>query len=319
MIQEVPINKVRPNPYCTREKSSEALSEEAIDSLADEIKTLGWWGGSFKARQRNGVFELAFGKRRLAALKKLGHKTLTLDVERLTDEQMKLLMAAENFQRHSLTEWEKLAVWEQVKELMGGGHGSTAKAARLLGISDNTASDYNTGLKYRNLKSPDGDFSARAMRIADALGGEQMVKVAAEKKLHQRTLEDIRVEIHRADEAHEAPKAKLIDAAKHGRILHADDVKRVAREIKMEEFTDRILKAREENAPDLMEVVKLWVEQDLPEMISKIGQVASKSSYADYIVEGNPKLASRFKALLKDLVRVVDKLERNIIPRLEAK
>jgi ParB/RepB/Spo0J family partition protein len=313
-IQEVPITKIRPNPFCPRKKSGEAMSKEAIESFAKEIKDLGWWGGALKARQKNGIYELAFGSRRLQALKSLGHKTIVLDVEALTNEQMKLLMAAENFQRHALTEEEKLVVWKEIKALMGG---STGKSAKMLGISGEVATAYNKALEYADKGFRSSGISARALLEADSLGGEEMVRVAAKKGLGAGAITRISAEINRAAAKHEAPKEKLVAAAKKGRIASADDVKDAVREIKQEAFNEKVRDAKKKHPPDLIKVIETWCK-DLPPIIEQIGEVASLKSYADYIMDADPKLAGKFRGILRDLIRVAAKLEENILPRLEA-
>ena len=81
-------------------------------------------------------------------------------------------------------------------------------------------------------------------------------------------------------------------------------------------FEEKIKQARKKAPPpDLLKVVASWVK-DLPDIIEKLEEVASEKEYAKYILDGDPKLASEFKRLLVQLVKVAGRLEQNIVPRL---
>jgi len=322
MIEKVSLSKIKGNPFFSRSKKSEALSEESIGMLAAEIKKLGWFGTALKARKVDGKYEIAFGHRRVEALRELKMDAVDLDIEDLSDQDMKLLMAVENFQRHALAEEDKLKVWEMVKKLSGD---NRAEAARILGIGKQTARAFDAALKYVDEKGSPGTLSSRDILAAEDLAGEPGVRIAARKRLKKDALEGISSGISRAatfksstgkTEINRKLKERLVERFTRGEISHADDVPKVKRKIAQEEFEERIKSAKKKAPPDLLEVVNQWVE-DIPEIVEKLEVIANSKEYADYIVEANPVLARKFKQSLKSLLAVTARLDRMILPRLE--
>lgn len=315
MIKEVPIKLVRPNPFHARNKGSEAMSEQAIAALADEIKELGYWEAPLRARKRNGKFEIVWGHRRLKALTKLRRGKVVLDVQDLTDDQMLLEMAVENFQRHALTDSEKRSVWRKVKEQCGG---SIEDARKILGLPSKSARDLNIACKAEDEKASLETLSNATAARAHQFGGKEMVDTARRKRMAREQIDTISRAINQRSRDNPSLAEPLKQAAKKGKISSAEDVDREARKFQQKRFDDAVKKAKKKAPRDLLKVVSGWVD-DLPEIIEKLDAVASSREYADYIVEGDPKLAAAFKRQLRDLVRVAGRLEKNILLRLEKK
>src|SRR5262245_17666149 len=326
-IRSIPIEKVRPNPFCPRSTKGESMSKEVIAEFAAEIDELGWWGTALKARKVDDHHEIAFGRRRLAALKKLGKKTVDLEVEDLDDTQMKMLTATENFQRHGLTDEERVEVWRQIYGVCGD---NMEKARAILGISKPTAQAYCDVLAYEKrkpgAKKIAKDISPRTVTEAKRLGAllssegaDDMIETTrrrAGKEFGANVIRNIHTKIVEIAKDNARLKQDLVREAIAGRIKNDDAVEPAARRIRQRRFDEKIKAAKEKaGPPDLLEVIAGWVNE-LPEIIEKIAFIARSKEYAEYIVEGDPVLASQFKKLLRELVTAAHKLEDNIVPRL---
>jgi ParB family chromosome partitioning protein len=101
MIREVKVSDIKPNPFQARKTQD----QDAIRSLANEIKTVGLWPGALRGRQKNGHIELCFGHRRLEAVKLLGWKKV--EVVELSDEELALQSLIENLQREGLNDADR--------------------------------------------------------------------------------------------------------------------------------------------------------------------------------------------------------------------
>lgn len=312
MIESVPISKIRPNPTFTRAKDSEAMSEDAIAMLAQEIKKIGWFGGALKARQVNGRYELAYGHRRLEALRKLGREAVDLEIEEISDEDMARFMAVENFQRHALTEEEKIRVWKTIKKQCGN---DSLAARKLLGLGRDAAVAYDRALEYDSRKSRPAEISAYALYQADELGGEEMVKVAQKHRLGQHAIKEIRAKIEEEAGRDNALKERLVKKAKEGKILHAEDVKKEAWKVKEKKFDEEIRdtekKFRKKHGIDVMELLSSW-HRTFPGQTRLMKAVHSDSEYIECMIRENPKMAREVGEFLLELAEIAGKLGKAI-------
>jgi ParB/RepB/Spo0J family partition protein len=327
-VKKVSIDLVDPNPFQVRDKKSMALSAESIKTLAAEMKERGVWEHALRARKNGRRYELCFGHRRLAAMKRLGIRRVLVDVVDLNDDEMATDTLVENFQRNSLADGEKRKAWALLKtiELERNKKGATERAAKLLGISGRTAASLNkaTSKTYANPKSAALQISAAALAQADTLGeiadqgkGPEMVETAANLKIGQQQLMQITTAINKYE--HKTVRAKLAKEAIKGNIETVKDVEKAKRKID-KETVERLKKkvAGGEDIPqDLTEVVRQW-NKDLPEIIEKLELVASQTMYADYIADRAPAIAAKFRENLLRLKVAAATIAKRILPRLEA-
>lgn len=93
MIKTLPLEVLRPNPF--RELDKSYFDEDVIVELMESMSRNGVWAG-IRARQNNGVYEIAFGHHRLEAMKRLKVKEAIVDVQKIDDLHMITEMADEN-------------------------------------------------------------------------------------------------------------------------------------------------------------------------------------------------------------------------------
>ncbi len=111
---KIPINMIDPNPHQIREKHD----EDMISSIA--VSALGRHGilqSPMVRMKEDGRFETVYGHGRVRAAKVAGIKELECRVESdVTDREMNLYMGQENLLRSNLSEKERMAWLEQVRE-----------------------------------------------------------------------------------------------------------------------------------------------------------------------------------------------------------
>jgi len=294
------------------------MGDEALGMFAAEIKKLGWFGGNLKARRVNGRYELAFGHRRLEALRRLGREEVDLEVEDLSDEDMARYMAVENFQRHGLTEEERLRVWILVRDKVCGGDPNQAR--KLLGLGQYLALSLERAAKYSKGNNAGPLISASTILEADRLGGEPMVKTAAALKLGPDVVKHIHEQINKEAGRDAELKERLVKKATEGKIRHPEDVKKEAWKAKEKKFDEWMKegekKYRQKHPPDLEEHILGW-NKALPPFLDVLEQVASSAKYGEYIMEVNPKAGRELKDHLKRLLAIADKLQKNLMLKLE--
>ena len=319
-IKKVDIGLVDPNPFQVRDKKSVALSRESISDLAKEMRERGVWG-AIRARKVGSRYQICFGHRRLRALKHMREKTVTLDVVDLDDQEMKIDMAVENFQRRNLTNNEKLKAWKMLLDEFKDDPKPVQRTSKLLGISQETAAHYNTVANLYSNSPQVIELGVVTVSYAHRLGeragkglGPKMVRTAAKKKLNQPQLRNISAAISKQPKVLQDVLAEL---AVNGRISNADDVAKqrsVLDRKKIQEFKAKALK--DMPPTDLVDVVRQW-NQDLPEIIQKLEVVASQTEYADYIAERAPRVAMTFRENLERLTKACETISKGILPRLE--
>lgn len=101
--QDVPIERIRPNPFQARVKFKD------IDVLADSMRTHGFTSRLRVRRDPSQpqFFQLVYGERRLRAAQAAGVKLIPCDVALYTDQQMRELGLTENLQRTDLEPLEE--------------------------------------------------------------------------------------------------------------------------------------------------------------------------------------------------------------------
>ena len=105
----VPVKKIRPNPYQPRKH----IEPEKIEELAQSIKTYGLLQPLIVRKFQEG-FELVAGHRRLMACEKLGWTEVAAIVRELSDSAMATVALIENLQRENLTFLEEAEGYERL-------------------------------------------------------------------------------------------------------------------------------------------------------------------------------------------------------------
>ncbi len=138
-IQEVPLDKVKPNPHQPRTQFDMA----ELESLAQSIKQHGILHPPVVSARDDGSYELVAGERRIRAAKLAGLKAVPVII-RSFDEQQKLELALlENLQRAELNPVETAVAYhklmeefnltlDQVAARMGKAKSTVANTLRLL-------------------------------------------------------------------------------------------------------------------------------------------------------------------------------------------
>lgn len=109
--EEIPIEKIQPNPFQTRKifdsEVMTGIATSAMDNLGIRNAPI-----VRPHPNGNGMFQLASGEGRLKAWKTLGKTSLMCRVENLTDSQMKKEVLVENVNRSDLSEEERFQALE---------------------------------------------------------------------------------------------------------------------------------------------------------------------------------------------------------------
>lgn len=113
-IEDVPIEKVLPNPYQPRTNFDERLIEE----LATSIKSYGLLQPII-VRKKGELYYLIAGERRLRACKHLGYSKIKAIVINVTDIESAILALIENIQRQDLDFFEEAQGYKQLADEFG--------------------------------------------------------------------------------------------------------------------------------------------------------------------------------------------------------
>ncbi|MDQ4074740.1 MAG: ParB/RepB/Spo0J family partition protein [Chloroflexota bacterium] len=114
VVEEVPLGRIRPNPFQPRW----AADESTIRELAHSMQQRGFFG-ALTARRRGRWYELAYGHQRLEAARRVELATLPLEVRELSDEEMLEYALSENLQRKDLSQLEEGEMFLRWQEELG--------------------------------------------------------------------------------------------------------------------------------------------------------------------------------------------------------
>lgn len=291
MITKVKVRDIEPNPYQARK----AYDRESIQSLAAEIKTVGLWPGALRGRRHNGKVQLCFGHRRLDAIKLLKWQEVDVDIVDLSDDEMATQSLIENLQREGLNDVDKaegiVALVKQLKKSKGHDEAQAIQEiAHKMGLSVPWTKDlmristFDDSAKQEIRK---GRIAGRTALEANRIGGMEMIKVAAEKKLPVHTLTSIGKKISEIPDAEvrERIKKKVLK----GEVTSPDEIQRKARELGGR---------RQKNLPpDLIIVFSRWTE----EIKKWNAQLDAVFPYLEYL-DSQPKIAEEFRSAVRELI-----------------
>lgn len=141
-LRELPVSRVRPNPYQPRTHFDPAALEELIAS----IQASGLLQ-PIVVRERTGYYELIAGERRLRAVQQLGWEKVPAVIKDVDDRTLLTLALVENLQRHDLSPVDEAAGYQrlldefqlpqaEVARLVGRNRSTVANLLRLLKLPD---------------------------------------------------------------------------------------------------------------------------------------------------------------------------------------
>ena len=139
--QQVPLSKVRPNPFQPRK----TFRPEDLQELVASVKERGILQ-PILARKKGDVWEIIAGERRYRAAQKLGHLTIPVIEVQASDVESLELALIENLQRSDLSPLEEAEGYrrlqdefnmtqEQIAQKVGKDRATVANAMRLLKLS----------------------------------------------------------------------------------------------------------------------------------------------------------------------------------------
>ncbi len=141
-VQEIPVDRIRPNPNQPRR----AFAREGLEELAESIRAYGILQPLTVRRTETG-YELVAGERRLRAARLAGLGSVPCLVARVGEEDSALLALIENLQRRDLDFWEEAEALARLISLYGL---SQEQAAEKLGKSQSGVAN-----KLRLLRLPE--------------------------------------------------------------------------------------------------------------------------------------------------------------------
>lgn len=108
-IKEIPIDKLRVNPYQPRK----TFNEESLNELAQSIKEHGVFQPIIVKKSIKD-YEIVAGERRYRASKIAGKETIPCIIREFTDEQMMEIAVLENLQRENLNSIEEAMAYQSL-------------------------------------------------------------------------------------------------------------------------------------------------------------------------------------------------------------
>ena len=134
-IQELPLEKIAPNPDQPRKH----FEQDALDELAASLKTLGLVQPITVQALPSGTFQIISGERRWRAAQMAGLKTLPAYIRATQPSELLELALIENIQREDLNAIEVALAYQQLTEQHGL---SQSKVAERVGKKRVTISNY---------------------------------------------------------------------------------------------------------------------------------------------------------------------------------
>lgn len=123
MIQEIPLDEIRPNPHQPRLH----FDKVALQELSDSIKQSGVLQPIVLRASSITGYEIVAGERRVRASKLAGKSTIPSIVRQLSEEEMIELAILENLQREDLTALEEAEAYNMMMDKLGLTQGEVAE------------------------------------------------------------------------------------------------------------------------------------------------------------------------------------------------
>ncbi len=113
-VQDLSLNKIRPNPYQPRKN----FDNKSLKELADSIKENGVFQPIIVRKSVSG-YEIIAGERRFRASKLAKKKTIPAIIRKFDESQMMEVAVLENLQREDLTPLEEAQAYEMLQKNLG--------------------------------------------------------------------------------------------------------------------------------------------------------------------------------------------------------
>lgn len=151
VIEQIPVNECRPNPYQPRK----TFHTESIEELKDSILEYGIIQPLIVRKSIKG-YEIVVGERRFRAAKEAEFEKIPVVIKELTDEKMMELALLENLQREDLSPIEEANAYanliselnitqEELSKRLGKSRSHIANMVRLLTLPDKVIAYINNG------------------------------------------------------------------------------------------------------------------------------------------------------------------------------
>ncbi|GGJ89667.1 stage 0 sporulation protein J [Lentibacillus kapialis] len=151
IIQEIPVNECRPNPYQPRK----TFHADAIEELKNSILEYGIVQPLIVRKSIKG-YEIIVGERRFRAAKEADLKTIPAVVKDLSDDKMMEVALLENLQREDLTAIEEAYAYQnlmnelgitqdELSRRLGKSRSHIANIVRLLSLPEQVVAYINNG------------------------------------------------------------------------------------------------------------------------------------------------------------------------------
>lgn len=170
-IQELPLARIRPNPFQPRQR----FDEESMEELATSIREHGFYGHLLVRKQGRG-YQLAYGERRLRAANLAGLEAIPVQIRELSNKQMLEIALTENVLRENLLPVDEARGYRRLQEEMGY---SVRDIAARIGKSSSYVGTLLSLIRYPDLEE--------AVRTADipVRTAEELAKIEdAETRRH---------------------------------------------------------------------------------------------------------------------------------------
>ncbi|NJL75353.1 MAG: ParB/RepB/Spo0J family partition protein, partial [Saprospiraceae bacterium] len=155
-VANIPIHEIEVNPFQPRKD----FDEEALQELADSIKTYGLIQPITLRRLDRNTYQLISGERRLRASKKAGLAEIPAYVRIANDEEMLEMALVENIQRENLNAIEIASTYQRLIEEFNLTHEK---------LSDRVGKRRSTVTNYLNLLKLPPANSTRLERMEKSL------------------------------------------------------------------------------------------------------------------------------------------------------
>ncbi len=114
-IAEIPVEKIKANPYQPRKH----FDKEKLQELAVSIREHGVLQPLVVSRTKDDQYELIAGERRLEASKIAGLEKVPAVIKEVNDQQKLELAIIENIQRHNLNPIEEARAYKKLQDMAG--------------------------------------------------------------------------------------------------------------------------------------------------------------------------------------------------------
>ncbi len=122
-VAEIGLDEITPNPFQPRG----GFDEQAIDQLAESIKSSGVLQPVMVRRLAESGYQLVAGERRLRAAKRAGLDRIPAIVREVADDEMLELALVENLQREDLNPLDEARAYQAMVSRLGLTHEQVAK------------------------------------------------------------------------------------------------------------------------------------------------------------------------------------------------